>query len=187
MPFNKRASLEISIQAIVIVVLAMTLLGFGLGFIKSVFVGITKTGETLTEQIKTQIQEDLRTGEKKISFPKTEIKLDKGESEVIGIGIYNKKDSLLHYKMRFTPVSFIPASGTEGGIFQIDNPSWFQFAQNQEYTLPAAEISLRSIKLSIPRSVPAGSYYLTFEVVDDDFQPPNNIYSQKDVFVVVKG
>lgn len=182
MPFNKRASLEISIQAIVIVVLAMTLLGFGLGFIKSIFGGITKTGETLTEQIKTQIQEDLRTGEKKISFPKTEIKLDKGESEVIGIGIYNKKDSLLHYKMRFTPVS-----GPDGAPFSIDNPSWFQFAQNQVYALPAAEISLRSIKLSIPRSVPAGSYYLTFEVVDDDFPPPNNIYAQKDVFVVVKG
>jgi hypothetical protein len=37
MLYNKRASLEISIQAIVIVVLAMTILGLGLAFVKGRF------------------------------------------------------------------------------------------------------------------------------------------------------
>ena len=180
--FNKKASLEISIQAIVIVVLAMTLLGLGLGFIRAMFSGITKTGETLTEQIKNQIQEDLRTGDKKISFPKTQLQLDKGESEVLGVGIYNKKDTPLHYKIRLVPIN-----DQNGAPFTIENPPWFQFAQNQVYTLSAADTDIRGIKLIIPRSVPAGSYFLTFDIVDDDLPPPENIYAQKDIFIVVRG
>ena len=47
MSFNKRASLEMSIQAIVIVVLAMTLLGLGLGFIKGMFGNTIRWQESL--------------------------------------------------------------------------------------------------------------------------------------------
>ena len=71
--FNKSGSLEISIQAIVIVVLAMTLLGLGLGFVKGLFGDITATTTSVTAQIKERVLDDLIQGDKKISFPETEI------------------------------------------------------------------------------------------------------------------
>ncbi len=182
MLFNKKASLEISIQAIVIVVLAMTLLGLGLGFIRGMFKNIASTTEDVTEQVRQRILDDLITGDKKVSFPKTDITMDKGGSQVLTVGVRNKKDNSLHYKMRFAPIS-----GADGAPFSIDNPAWFQFAQNQVYTLPAADSDTRNIRLSIPTSVPSGSYFLTFDVVDDDLPPPNNIYAQKDIFIVVRG
>lgn len=182
MRFNKRASLEISIQAIVIVVLAMTLLGLGLGFIRGMFKNIGSTTEDVTEQVRQRILDDLITGDKKISFPKTDITIDKGGSTVLTVGIRNKKDTPLHYKMRFTPIS-----GPDGAPFNIESPSWFQFAQNQVYTLSAADSEVRNIRLSIPTRVSSGSYFLTFDVVDDDLPPPNNIYAQKDFFIVVRG
>ena len=182
MSLNKRASLEISIQAIVIVVLAMTLLGLGLGFIRGMFRNITSTTEDVTEQVRQRILDDLITGDKKISFPKTDITIDKGGSSVLTVGIRNKKDTPLHYKMRFTPIS-----GADGSTFTIENPSWFQFAQNQVYTLPAADSEVRNVRLSIPTSVSSGSYFLTFDVIDDDLPPPSNVYAQKDFFIVVRG
>ena len=182
MLFNKKASLEISIQAIVIVVLAMTLLGLGLGFIRGMFKNISSTTEDVTEQVRQKILDDLITGDKKVSFPKTDIIIDKGGSVVLTVGVRNKKDTLLHYKMRFTPIS-----GPDGAPFAIDNPSWFQFAQNQVYSLTAAESEVRNIRLSIPTAVSSGSYFLTFDVLDDDLAPPNNIYAQKDFFIVVRG
>ena len=181
MLFNKKASLEISIQAIVIVVLAMTLLGLGLGFIRGMFKNISSTTEDVTEQVRQKILDDLITGDKKVSFPKTDIIIDKGGSIVLTVGVRNKKDTLLHYKMRFTPIS-----GPDGAPFVIDNPSWFQFAQNQVYSLTAAESEVRNIRLSIPTAVSSGSYFLTFDVLDDDLAPPN-VYAQKDFFIVVRG
>jgi len=177
---KKRASLEISIQAIVIIVLAMTLLGLGLGFIRGMFKNITGTTEDVTEQVRQKVLDDLITGDKKISFPKSEVNIDKGGSTVLTVGVRNKKDSTLHYKIAFNPVS-----GPDGAAFTTDN--WFQFADTEVYNLASAEADVRNIRLSIPTSVTQGSYFLTFDVIDDDASPGENIYGQKDFFIVVRG
>ncbi len=183
--FNKKASLEISIQAIVIVVLAMTLLGLGLGFIRGMFKNISGTTEAVTEQVKQRVLDDLISGDKKVSFPKSEVTIDKGGSEILTVGIRNKKDIALHYKMEFNPIS-----DPDGNIFSIESPKpWFQleaFAK-QEYTLAAADAEVRNIRLSIPTGTKSGSYFLTFNVVDDDAPPENRVYAQKDFFIVVRG
>ena len=181
--FNKKASLEISIQAIVIVVLAMTLLGLGLGFIRGMFKNITGTTEDVTAQVRQRILNDMLDNDKKISFPNTKLTIDKGDSTVLTVGIRNKKDTSLHYKMRFSEISGPENQPLPAGSLE----SWFQFAQNQVYTLSAAESDVRNIRLSIPTRVPSGSYFLTFDVLDDDLPPPSNVYGQKDFFIVVRG
>ena len=182
MQFNKKASLEISIQAIVIVVLAMTLLGLGLVFIRNQFSGLGSIQEEVQEQVKGKILDDLLSGDKRVSFPRTDLTIDKGGAQVLTVGVRNKKDTPLHYKMRFNPIQ-----GPDGAPFSTDNPSWFQFAQNQVYTLSAAESDVRNIRLSIPTRVQSGSYFLTFDIIDDDLPPPGNIYAQKDFFINVRG
>jgi len=180
--FNKRASLELSIRAIVIVVLAMTLLGLGLGFVRNMFEDIGGISSDVTEQVRQRILDDLITNDKKISFPKTEIIIDKGGSETLTVGVRNKKDSSLNYK-----IEFIPISGPDDQPFSIDNPSWFQFGKDTTYSLTAADSDARNIRLSIPTRTNAGSYFLTFNVLDDDLPRPNNIYGTKDFFIVVRG
>jgi len=183
MLFKKRASLEISIQAIVIIVLAMTLLGLGLGFIRGLFGRTTSLAEDVSEQVRQKILDDLITGDKKVSFPKTDINIDKGGSTILTVGVRNKKDTPLHYKMIFTAIS-----GPENQPIGADSlESWFQYAKNQPYTVPSADAEVRNIRLSVPTAVSSGSYFLTFDVIDDDLSPPNNIYAQKDFFIVVRG
>ena len=80
---NRKASLELSIRAIVIVILAMTLLGLGLGFIRTMFKDISGITTDVSEQIRQQILDDLITNDKRVSFPKTQILIDKGGSEII--------------------------------------------------------------------------------------------------------
>ena len=185
MSFNKKASLEISIQAIVIIVLAMTLLGLGLGFIRKQFTSLGTIQEEVSEQVKQKILDDLISGDKKISFPRTEIAIDKGSSQVLTVGVRNKKDSTLHYKMRFKPIS-----NPNGESFNIETPKrWFQLEDyaRQDYKLSAADSEIRNIRLNIPTETNAGSYFLTFEVIDVDAQDSDNVYAQKDFFVVVRG
>ena len=179
---NKKSSLELSIRTIVVVVLAMTLLGLGLGFIRTMFKNIGGISEDVSEQVRQKILDDLITGDKKISFPKTEVIIDKGGSQTLTVGVRNKKDLTLNYKIRFTPIS-----DPEGNPFNVDSPAWFQFAKETTYELSAADSAVRNIRLSMPTSVNAGSYFLTFDVIDDDLAAPNDIYDQKDFFIVVRG
>ena len=180
---SKRASLEISIQAIVIIVLAMTLLGLGLGFIRLMFRNISETGLEVTETVRQRILDDLITGDKKLSFPKTEIIIDKGGSQILTVGIRNKKDTSLNYKIQFSPIS-----DPLGNPFIADD--WFQLGQPPNgYILNAADSQVRSIRLSIPTGVQSGAYVFTFDALDLDFPPsePSHIYEQKDVFIVIRG
>ena len=99
MQFSKRASLEISIQAIVIIVLAMTLLGLGLGFIRGQFKTITETAGTVQEQVKQQIMDDLRSSDKKLSFPTNEVIIQKKDSKILAVGVKNTKASQLNFQI----------------------------------------------------------------------------------------
>ena len=183
---NKRASLEISIQAIVIVILAMTLLGLGLGFIRGMFGDITKTTSTVSEQIRQQITNDLITNDKKISFPKTQIIMDKGGSDVLTVGIRNKEDTPLCYKILFDAIR------DENGQ-SFDSNSWFQYApgsgDNCETISPADSV-VKNVRIKVPKSnIESVSYFLQFKVVDDGVPPsdPNYAYASQDFFIVVRG
>jgi hypothetical protein len=100
----KKGSLELSVNAIIIVVLAMTLLGLGLGFIRSMFKNIGETVGTVQETVKQQILEDLRTGDKKLSFPTQEVLIGKKESKDLAVGIKNTNPGTLYYKLNLSLV-----------------------------------------------------------------------------------
>jgi len=172
---KKKASLELSIRAIVIVVLAMTLLGLGLGFVRNMFSDIGEIREDVTEQVRQQVLNDLVSNDKKLSFPKTEIKIDKGSSEILAAGIRNKEDETLLYKISFTSQS-VPE-----GADLIAPLTWFQYSQNV-HQLSASDSDVRNIRLSIPTNAKQGSYFLTLDITKD---PTNEIYAQKDLFIVV--
>ncbi len=178
---NKKSSLELSIRTIVIVVLAMTLLGLGLGFIKNMFGDIGGLTEDVTAQVREKIIDDLISGDKKVSFPKTEIVIDKGKSEMLTVGLRNKNDYTLFYKMEFTPVS-----DPDGNAFTIGR--WFQFDEAKEYELSPADSDVRNVRLSIPKGVTSGSYFLTFQILDTTNSNTNpDVYATKDFFIVVRG
>jgi hypothetical protein len=178
---NKRASLELSIRAIVIVILAMTLLGLGLGFIRGMFKDIGGITEDVSEQIRQQILDDLITNDKSLSFPKIEIVIDRGDSEILTVGLRNKRNTPLNYKMIFTAIS-----GPSGPLAPDAYEEWFQYSTAVATLLPA-DATVRSIRLDVP-NIDTGSYFFTFDVVDDDAAPgdDNYIYAQKDFFIVVR-
>lgn len=105
---SKKASLEISIGAIVIIVLALTLLGLGLTFIRGLMSKISETSFTIQDQIKQQILDDLRTGNKKLSFPGQEITLESKGTKVIAIGVKNILDKTLNFEINVYKREMVP-------------------------------------------------------------------------------
>ena len=181
---NRKASLELSIRAIVIVILAMTLLGLGLGFIRTMFKDIGGISTDVTEQVRQQILDDLITNDKKLSFPKTQIVIDKGGSEILTVGIRNKGDDELCFLIDFQPIE-----DKIGNIFDITN--WFQYAPDLNdacETIAPADATVKNMRLNLPRTVDSGSYFLQFNVIRDNIEPGDvPEYATKDFFIVVRG
>ena len=83
---NKKAALELSITAIVVLIIAITVLGLGIGFIKKQFGAGTKLVEKELSNIKEQLKEQVRTGGELLVFSVPEqVSIGKPESVIIGV------------------------------------------------------------------------------------------------------
>jgi len=78
-------------EAIVIVVLAMTLLGLGLTFVRNMFKDIGSTTGEVQAQVRDQILGTLRTGTEKLALQSNQVTLETGESKLFAIGVANKE------------------------------------------------------------------------------------------------
>ena len=126
---NKRASLELSIQAIVIVVIAFVVLGLGLGFVRTQFKDISSTSTQIQSEISQQILDDLRTGNKKLSFPATQLTLETNTESVQAIGVKNTRDGKIQLLLGFEVKA---ADGFKR--FTSEQPLTFSSSAGQEVT-----------------------------------------------------
>jgi len=86
MRFNKKAALELSITAIVVLIIAITVLGLGIGFIKKQFgAGAELVSRELTG-IKEQLKDQVRTGGELLVFSAPEsVNIGKPQATFVGV------------------------------------------------------------------------------------------------------
>lgn len=187
MLFNKKGSLEISIQAIVIVVLAMTVLGLGLGFIKGMFGDITTVSRGTFDKIADQLQKDLVSSNEKLVFSQTKVNLERGKSILLGWGIKNEGNQKLNYWAEFTSIK---CPNDKCPTLQELNQKWFTFkynqggtTQNNLYMVGVAEQQVIRVDLGIPKDAETGLYLFDLSIYDRDNR--NEKYASTDIFVTV--
>src|SRR3989338_3648006 len=168
---NKKGSLELSIQSIVIVVIAFVVLGLGLGFVREQFKDIGSTSKGIQEQIRQQILDDLRTGNKKLSFPATKLDLETGEETVQAIGIKNTEDRAVSLVLAFklkVGNDFQPFISQKYLTFNVDGVSgtakidWDNSAQK----LGPGETRIIPVTITAPDK--SGNYLYKVVLIDQD-------------------
>ncbi|MBI4145963.1 hypothetical protein HY489_01350 [Candidatus Woesearchaeota archaeon] len=83
---NRRAALELSITAIVVLIIAITVLGLGIGFIKKQFEAGTELVSKELSNIKEQIKQQVKTGGELLVFPEPEpVGLGKTQNVIVGV------------------------------------------------------------------------------------------------------
>lgn len=175
---KKKGSLNMSIEVIIVIVIAFVVLGLGLSFVRSQFKTMSETTSSVQEQIKQQILDDLRTGDKKLSFPASEVTISKKESSVTAIGIKNVKAGKLNYKLKIEQ--------TFGGdqIFGDSLTNNFLYATEIDELQPTETrvIPVRITSETIPGT---GQFKLTIlDIAADGTETP---YDSKTFFITVTG
>lgn len=116
----KKASLNLSIQAIVIVVIAFVVLGLGLTFVRGVFDDIGGQSEDIFESVADQINDQIAKSSEPLYFPKQKLNLEAGDEEVTGVGVKNTGDVPLQLQVIFevrVGSEFIPFVSGEVGTY----------------------------------------------------------------------
>ena len=188
MLFNKRASLEISIQAIVIVVLAMTLLGLGLGFIKGMFKNISKLSESTFGKIEEQLQRDLTTSNEKLVFSQTKIAVERGKSVLLGWGIRNDGNQKIKYWVEFVPIKCPESCPILDFINNNPDNKWFTFnykPSQTPYFVDVATPKVEKVDLNPPTDAKIGLYLIELKVHSNVDASLNDPYATADLFITV--
>jgi len=89
---SKKAAMELSVTAIVTLILAIVMLGLGLGFIRGMF---TKVSTSFDEQISSEPEAALASGAFPITLSRESIITSAGESLVLKVNIYNTLTSTI--------------------------------------------------------------------------------------------
>ncbi|MBU1875789.1 MAG: hypothetical protein KKA58_01620 [Nanoarchaeota archaeon] len=166
----KKASLNLSIEVIVVVVIAFVVLGLGLGFVRTQFGDVQKTSTAVQEQISQQILDELRTGNKPLSFPASKLVLETGEESVQAIGVKNTGDSPLELIIKFEVKSGLTFSeftsetelafSTSGG----DSASAVILWDDSPQSLKAGETRVVPVTITAPNKI--GNYLFKVKLVD---------------------
>jgi len=98
MRLNRKASLEIGVNTIVILVIAMMLLGLGIGFVKNLFDKMNKVPEAIS--IPEIGQEPTSTDP--IVLAQSGLSIKSKQVEQVGIGVYNKWDDATWFTVGIT-------------------------------------------------------------------------------------
>src|SRR3989338_4775987 len=197
---QKKGALELSINAIVIIVLAMTVLGLGLGFIRNQFGQIGDIGTGVTEQIKQSILEDLRTGNKKLSVPTTEVQIGRRDATVLASGIKNVESKSINFVIQLKEVEAPEAEV----LFRYQNITFLGQAGKDPYpfTLGPAEAEVYPIRIETGTTTGTNTYEVKVVYASEDTsgtcpQPAQQgetgnwciepkLYAQKTLFLTVQ-
>lgn len=180
---SRKSSLSISINAIVIIVLAMTFLGLGLGFVRNMFSDIGGTTTQVQEQIKQQILDDLRTGDKKLSFPTTQVKVGSKEESIISIGVKNTGDTLLNFEIEIFEGANEAKPSTIVGSDEAVITNGAFFWDNGEQQLDAGDSAVFGIKYFAPTT--KSTYLFKLKIINTASDVDNTQYSAKSFFIRV--
>jgi hypothetical protein len=186
MRWNKKAALELSITAIVVLIIAITVLGLAIFFIKNLFKGGTDifTGELakIKEQLKKNLEE---TGELVVMDRGTELEVKRGERLDFHIGARNTDTSkprcfriAMICKNPFTTGEYcvngkndvLVGGESNTGDSAQGGENWFPRLLAQ-FEVPAGDIAVSPVTLQIANARP-DTYLMEMQVIqgNDDCQ-----------------
>lgn len=156
-----RKGMELSINFIVALILAIVVFGFGLYFVQKVFHEAGEIKAQLDKDSEKNLNAMLDRGEK-VAFPVTSKDIKSGEVAIFGLGVLNVNSDKITFSVDISCSTYITKGGTEldsaancAGDWAA-NPQPFELTKNERKTIPIA--------IQAPKGKPSGTYAFTVKV-----------------------
>ena len=127
----KRGSLNLSINAIVVLILAVTMLGLGLMFMQNMMGGAMDELDSVSGAIEDQMIERIRSSNRRLEFSTHTFRVDRAGSETYYYGILNQLDVDTEFNIEFHCQSAMGDSDPANDITFDFIPSTVYLSQNE--------------------------------------------------------
>ncbi|MFP4403262.1 MAG: hypothetical protein ACLFPJ_02850 [Candidatus Woesearchaeota archaeon] len=100
--FKKKASLSLSINFIVMLILSLIMLGLGVTFLYQIVTGTSGIKDSLDEDAKREIERILLNTNEVVAFPYYKADIQRGGRDVLGVGIRNNISDGATFELQIT-------------------------------------------------------------------------------------
>lgn len=172
---NGKKGMELSINFIVMLILAIVIFGFGLKIGYSIIFKSNEMADTVSKDAEKQLTGLLTSGSK-VAIPEGIKKLKPGQSYALGIGIYNILDEEnAQFSVVISPENYYKDENSEGEPFaDLDETSgnikdskdnvWVLRPRTQE--INPNEKKVISVPIKVPSGAKRGTYVFNIAVCD---------------------
>jgi hypothetical protein len=167
---QKRGALELSINAIVVLILAITMLGLGLGFMRNMFGQTSSQFDEIAGDMKNQIIEEIKSSGERLILNKYDITMKKSETIEVYYGIRNVNGATKTAK-----ITVRCSTGMASGDGTKIVPKSFS-----EWDVPGSDISVLKMSIKSESTVAPDTYPCNMDVEIDGED------LKKDFFVTIK-
>lgn len=176
--FSRKADLSLSTNAIVVMIIAITILGLALGFTQGVF---TKLGDQIRNIGGRTVVEVPPTSEEPLTLTSTQIDVQRGKDYSMTIAIYNK------YSEDADPLEFAVSLDSCYGEDNFDHgplagTPLIKMIKPGPKSIELNEYQSFETKLTVVKTTPLGVYACTISAKTPD---GTRTYASKDVLVTV--
>ncbi len=181
--FDKKGSINLAINTIVMVIIGMVILTSGLLLMKQFISGAEEIKEGLDAQTESELQRLLVDQGKKVALPLHTVTLIGGDSHVFGLGILNIEAATYgdSFSIEAAFSRYLNEDNSETSTSQ-HAISWLLYDEGPFY-IEENQYQAQSIYLEVPNTATKGTYIFNVYVYDGN---GNRYDSVKKMYVTVE-
>ena len=182
---KKKASLELSINAIVILILAITMLGLGLGFMRNIFGGATDQFEEMTGTVQKQMIDQMKDSGEIVELNRPKITIKAGDKDQIFIGFRNVKQEEEEFSIDEDESSCTPLGADDSCMAtSLSGGDYLAIKyKTTPTTVPSGEVTVLPINVETSSNAAAGTYFYDLVIVHGDEDEVEHIELTVDITV----
>ena len=147
---NKKADINLSINAVVILILALVMLGVGIAFIRGTFGGLIEQVQNVGDEIGEQKLQELRECKEPICFTQTRVTLRQSKAR-IPYSVHNNENKLNDFAITWECDDTIGADDSQKSALLAAKPTSLATVK-----LESGETRLLDFNLELPSDTPTG-------------------------------
>jgi hypothetical protein len=200
---KKKAALELSVTAIVVLIMAIVILGLGIGFIKTMFDKTTRQITDINKDIEKKLTDDMKESTDRIKLDQLNVAIVQGKTKEIYFGLRNELDKDSTFTINgpgsidistdpgkwngddsvITCYSAFEAGAIITGKNEPKNP--LSFTASSKIFISKGKVLVSKIVAKVSAMAPVGSYSCSFIVKNPDTTSTVKQYARTDFMVDV--
>ncbi len=162
---HSKKGVELSVNFLVTLLLAITVLGFGIKFAYDIASSAQKIETQERERIDAELENLACRLEDRVCIGTTTKKVQQGKTAYFGVKVINVQNADKNFKLM---VNFPSPCGVDKSGNQIPDCSSLTPIYNQiEFTIAPKESSKQLVAVKIPKEAKSGTYIVTVQVFED--------------------